>query len=63
METNLSSWLRKILILSVFVLPLIFSGCKKEPLKIAPTVTMSSVTNITSVSATAGVNVSSVGGY
>lgn len=41
---------------------LILFNCKKEPLKVTPTVTISSVTNITSVSASTGGNVTADGG-
>jgi len=47
-----------LILLLVSTLP----GCKKEPLKVAPTVTMTSVTNITSVSASTGGNVTADGG-
>ena len=50
--------LRLLLCLSFFI----FFNCKKEPLKVAPTVTMTSVTNITSVSASTVGNVTADGG-
>ena len=40
----------------------LFSGCKKETAKVAPSVILSSVSNITSISATSGGDVTSDGG-
>ena len=47
--------------LILFLFSLVFN-CKKETLKVAPTVTMTPVTNITSVSASTGGNVTADGG-
>lgn len=60
METRLRINLAVTSIILISILILI--NCKKEPLKVAPTVTMTSVTNITSVSATTGGTVSDDGG-
>lgn len=51
---------KNILILSLLLT--IALNCKKETLKVAPTVTMASVTNITAVSASTGGSVSADGG-